>query len=312
MPDPLQDAIVLHAVVDADRRVVESTAPLLKVGALLTPFSWLGAAALSAVDGAERTGQAQRTEGRDFARATHWLVDAVVVGKTPWRARITLIDATLVVSADRQAVHAKLVHAMRNVSFAVLSVLEALEGNRPEGADLDRYLDHLRQPAESLARTMARFEACMSPVVPSMDPLSVRALVEGALLRIDPACRPAQVSLPEADVFLRGDAELLSETIASMLESGGQRAAPFLDADQVDVGGRSHVRIVVTRTASAAEQRAVAGLWDLAGGVGLDVPLRLAFGRAVVLAHGGDVLSDLVAGGTVRLGLRLPTVSVDG
>jgi hypothetical protein len=307
-----KDLVARSFVVDEGRRVLESDAPLLEVGAVVQASSWLGETTLEALEAAVRTGRAQRRAARDGLRGTHWVVQVAVTSLDPWRARVTAFDATQLVTGDRQAVFAKIVHSMRNVSFALQSVIEAIEVEHPTGAELDEYLSHLRDPANRLSVTMSRLAACITPVHPSPRPMGVAELIAIAVGRVSPGCRPERVEVSDPSMRVSADPELVSELVAAMLESGGDHAAPALEAAPVMVDGQVHARLVVDRKTSMAGERAGADLWDLAAGRGLEIPLRLAIGRDVVHAHGGEVLAENAPAGRVRLGITLPLLTSHG
>jgi K+-sensing histidine kinase KdpD len=302
------DPIARSLVVDEGRRVVESDAPLLAVGTRVGRSSWLGDALVDALDAAVRTGHPQRRAARDGLRGTYWILQVAITSLDPWRARVSAVDATTLVRADREALFSKIVHSMRNVSFALQSVLEAIEVEHPTGTELDEYLSHLRDPANRLAATMARLAACITPARLSLRSVPVGEIVASAVSRATPACRPGRIRVSEPPVVVSADAEHIAELVTAMLESGGDHADPALEAVEATSDGRRHARIVVDRRTAAPGERAGANLWDLAAGRGLEIPLRLAIGRDVVREHGGEVLVEDAPPGRVRLGFSLPAL----
>jgi K+-sensing histidine kinase KdpD len=302
------DPIARSFVVDEGRRVVESDATLLAVGSVVARSSWLGESTIDALDAAVRTGRAQRRTARDGLRGTHWILQVAVTSLDPWRARVTAIDATQLVQADREAVFAKIVHSMRNVSFALQSVLEAIEAERPTGPELDEYLSHLRDPADRLAATMSRLAACITPARLARKSVRVDELVAAAVSRAVPGCKPERVVIAEPPLLVSADADLIADVVTAMLESGGDHADPALEVGEAIVESRRHARIIVDRKTAVPGERAGADLWDLAAGRGLEIPLRLAFGRDVVREHGGEVLVEDAKPGRVRLGISLPVI----
>ena len=315
MSDAGAGAVALSFVVDSARRIRESHAPELRDGDVLRPRRRGSAKRhLDAIDAgrALRVRAAARGSG-PRARHRTWIVHACLIPSTdPWLARVVAVDATPAVSADREAIFAKLIHSTTNISFALGSALDVLAIDRPTGAPLDRCLAYLREPVRRLSETMTRLAACLVPPRLLLRPASVEELVESALSRTLRAGRPGSVTIVPPAMRVSCDIDALSETVAAMLEGGPEDPAGRLEVDRVEVGGRLLARVVVERGAPAGQDpHAVAGSWDLHGGQQLDPQLRLSLARAVVFAHGGDVFAESAAIGRVRLGMRLPLLTVD-
>jgi hypothetical protein len=303
----LEGAGAQSFVVDAEGKVVASTTPRVGVGASLDASSWLGATCLDAIDGARTAGGVQRRAGRDYSSDTHWLVSASVLEGAPWRARVIAIDVTLAVESDRAAVLGKVVHTCRNIGAALLSVLEALDLDRPTGDAFEQYLAHLRDPAERLSVTMKHLASALVPPRPSLERIAVGVLVERVLACVSPSHRPKE-TLPVFERLVAGDAETLAEGLAAMI--GGERGgAAAFGVDEVDVGGRPWVRFFVERTVTPMEEGDISSLWDLSSTHDASLPLRLSYARAVVRAHGGRVTAERLRAGRVGLGALLPQVT---
>lgn len=296
-------------VVDSARNIRESTAPELRVGETLAPSSWLGASSLDAIDAAVVAGRMQRRIGRDPARGTHWILHASIVADEPWLARVVAVDATPAVSADREAVFARLAHSLNNIAFAIDSVLHVIGIDRPIGLQLDECLDHLRDPVGRLSAIMTRLAACVASPQPVLARVAVESLVELALSRTVPIAERSNVDVASPGMFTSCDADALSDVIAAMLDGSGKDPTRRLRIDRVVVQGHPHARVFVDRRAAPAQEPDIAAAWDLHGGHRLDHQLRLGLGRAVVVAHGGDVFAESAAPGRVRLGLRLPLLT---
>jgi hypothetical protein len=306
----------MHAasfVVDAARRVVESDAAALHVGvgagvgeALEALPSWLAEPAREAIDAAATAGEAERV-ARDHARGAHWILHATVARGEPWRARVVAMDVTPAVVRDREATFASLAHALGNVAFGMRSVLDAIDVDHPEGAELVEYLAHLRDPIDRLAVTTTRLAMALETPRAGSERVAVDAIVERALASVAPSCRPARVDAVAERMFVRGDAVLLAEPIAAMLESAAEGTRPALAIARDERRGRPYARVSVERRYASVEPEAVGGPWDLAGSLRLDTLLHLAHGRAVIAAHEGEVTAERVEGG-VRLAVLLPLI----
>lgn len=305
-PEPLDVTVV----VDAERRVVESSADRFPVGAVISRGSWLEDAVLDAVAAALTAGRPQERVARDYARAGHWVVRAGVVSDAPWRARIVAVDATLAVAADRHAVLASVVHSVRNTGFALTSVLDALVLERAADATLGEYVSHLREPADRLSAIMAGVAAFLVPRAPTLASLSVDRLVEHALGRVAVPARIKSVQLSERAMRVWGDMDLLGEAIDAMLESAVD-AETVLEVDRVEEEGRGHARVRVGRRPSPAEEHEPLALWDLGDGHRLDSRVRLSAARGIVAAHGGRVTAAIGARGLLWMGAHLPLVIGD-
>ncbi len=308
---PSVDARDRCIVVDGELRIRESNAPGLNVGDLLTQSSWLGSTLLDAVGDASRASSAHSRVGRDDACGTHWLVRASLVADEPRLVRVLAIDATPAVSADRAAVLGKIVHSMQNISFALQSVADAIDVDRPTGPRLDEHLVHVREPARRLSVTMTRLNALLVSPALTIRPLALSELLDHALARTPAASRPRSVTGRDAPMTLSGDVESLSEAIVALLECEGKGAASTLAVDEVAIGGSPFARIAIDRRELVPEERAREGVWDIAGGQRLETALRLALVRTVVLAHQGTVSLERTAPGRVRLALHLPVRATD-
>jgi hypothetical protein len=299
-------AALRTATVDEERRIVQSSVPQLAEGETLRAESWLGAVLLEAVATAGTTGAAQTRVGRDYLHGTHWVVTATLASREPWRATVSLFDATAAVDEDREAILSKLIHAFQNGHFAMRTVLEAIELDGPTGPALAEYCAHLRSPSERLSTTMARLADCIHTRRPSQRSVTIGALLEHALTRVAARHKPAEVNVPEALTPVQVDLAMISDTLAALLESDGAGSDSRVTAEPGDRGERRGVRFSVERAVPTGDDKDPGALWDVAAGRGLEGPLRLTVGRAAVLAHGGAVFAERVRDGRVRLGFWLP------
>ncbi len=232
---PSRDAVSTFSL-DADHRIIESTVGEFRVGDVVDGSHGLGPTILEAVDAATPETSPQRRAACDGLRGTHWLVIASVASVVPWRARVVVVDVTAAVVADRAVVLEKVIHSVQNVSFALQSVVDAVDLDRPTGARLDEYLAHLRAPAVRLSTTMVQLGAILEAPAPVLRRATVDSIVERVLFSPRLRCRPAFVAAHAREMNVAADVEMLAESVRAMLDSGGAHGAPTLEVDRVDLG----------------------------------------------------------------------------
>ena len=206
---------------------------------------------------------------------------------------------------------------MQNSCFALQSVVEAITEDKPTGFELDEYVAHLREPTDRISTTMSRLNTYLIAPDLSRRPTAVSAFIDHAVAALPESRRPQTTRLSDESMTVLVDGNLLSEAFAVMFD--GDDPAAILVVDSCTIRGRRHARLVVERRELLAEDRTLAGHWDLAGGQRFEMALRFSIARAIVLAHGGEVLSSSAvvpegaapsvknAGrGRARLGIYLP------
>jgi hypothetical protein len=215
---------------------------------------------------------------------------------------------TSVVEADRGVMLPRLVHALQNVRFALGSLVDGVAVDRPSGADLDRYLDHLRATTERLSSLVgALASSCVAPK-PTSERVSVEALVAHAMELVPPRGRPG-VETIDRGMEVKVDVEGVAKAIAALSSARHDAAPGTLVVARVEESGRAFARFSVERALRPSDDRPIAATWDLVGGHDPAVQARLSSARAWAVASGGDVEASRTESGRLRLSLRLPLVN---
>jgi hypothetical protein len=251
-----------------------------------------------AAQGALDASEPKRARVVEAARDRHWMIDAEPVDTG--KVRVVLTDATLAVVSDREAFWKSLAHAIRNHAFTLSTLLEGAvhENGDPEVAALFR---HFASPIAKLTTLAAQMANPMAVDVGERQAVEVQALVARALAEV-PTVRAASEITSNVELWI--DEARMHDAVVALLAHGARLVAKDQQATLAVSEHAERIELIVRGAARAP----LAGLEDVwkpfhlaeRGGDG-----RLAAARAIVVAHGGEVIAEKV-GAEFRLGMRLP------
>jgi len=216
---------------------------------------------------------------------------------------------------------ATLSHELRNPLAPMRSALDVLHLKFGQGADqrllhaFDRQLRHLTRLVDDLMEVSRITQGCMQL---RRAPVELGALVRGAAhdlaATMDAAHHVLRLSLPEAPLFVDGDATRLSQVVINLLTNAAKYTP---DGGRIDLhlAGEDGAAVIRVRdTGIGIPESALATIFDMfsqlepalersRGGLGIG----LALVRGIVELHGGTIHADSAGPGRgSEFSVRLP------
>ena len=201
---------------------------------------------------------------------------------------------------------ATLAHEVRNPLGVMFNSLGTLGKMLPAEGDAATLLAIMSEEAARLERLVRELLDFARPLAPSLEPESLRGVVEGA---VDAAAREVGASAAISTQIagdlplVRCDASMLRRAIVNLVVNGVQAAGPSgrvrVTASLERRGGRRYARIDVSDTGPGIPPELASRIFEpffttKATGTGLG----LAVVKSIIDSHGGEIAVDSRAGAT--------------
>ena len=269
-----------------------------------------------------RVGQATLTLGatvhplrRDDGGVRGWLVLFADLTEAQRRAGESRLAESLARLAEMAG---GMAHELRNGLATLRGYLTLIERRPDEGSIVD-FVREIRGEADHLERVLDDFLAFARPGTARLAELSLPALVRRAAA--DPALAGTELRLAgldrsggEADVRLKGDAQLLERAVRNLLRNAAEAEREAGRAGPIDVvlaRRPEGVELAIEDRGAGVPRELRERLFHpfatgRAGGVGLGLTLV----HRVVTLHGGHVRLDDRPGGGTRAVIWLPSDTI--